>query len=357
MKPCLFAFMLNMFLITASHVDAQNSGSKKMQEKNFTGHDKKSFADSTTKLQKDIAAFWKKTREELSAIPIDAKVEPLKEALPYHTYSITVQGLNNVTVAGFLSIPVQGEAPAKPWPVIVTASGYSGNGQGVMLSECQRGYVILQVYPRGQGESSKYFKLAGDKLSTNLDKPEGAYYQGAYADVMRMIDYIITRPDIDSSRIAMVSTSQGGGIALAVASLDKRVKAVVAHVPFLCNFRLAATIPKSLVKTLLDRSHTNNEAALQTLDYFDPLQLVPWLHVPVLMSAGGKDETCPMQTIQSVYDRISSNKQLKIYPNLPHTTCLDFYYQWWLWLDKYFKTPSSGKKAKKRSAIIYWKEK
>jgi hypothetical protein len=64
-----------------------------------------------------------------------------------------------------------------------------------------------------------------------------------------------------------------------------------------------------------------------------------------------------MQTIQSVYDRISSNKQLKIYPDLPHTTCLDFYNQWWLWLDKYFKTPLSGKKTKKRSAVIYWKKK
>lgn len=358
MKILLLAFILTMSLLISSKGETQarsNTEAEKMYGKKPAGNEER-IADSTAKLQSEITAFWEKTKEALSQVPINAKLEPLKEALPYHTYSITVQSLNNVTVAGFLSVPVQGEAPAKPWPVIVTASGYSGNGQGVMLSECQRGYIILQVYPRGQGESSKYFKLKGDKLSTNLDAPEGAYYQGAYADVMRMIDYVVTRPDVDTSRIAMVSTSQGGGIALAVASLDKRVKAVVAHVPFLCNFRLAATIPKSLVKTLLDRSHTNNEAALQTLDYFDPLQLVTRLHVPVFMSAGGKDETCPMQTIRSVYDRINSNKQLKIYPDLPHTTCLDFYNQWWLWLDKNFKA-SSRKKTKKKSVVIYWKEK
>lgn len=201
-----------------------------------------------------------------------------------------------------------------------------------------RGYAILQVFPRGQGESEKYFKLQGDKISSNLEKPDGHYYRGGYADIIRMIDYIITRPDIDSNRIAMAATSQGGGIALAVSALDKRIKTVVAHVPFLCNFRLAATIPNSLVKKLLDRANANNEISLQTLDYFDPLQLAPRIKVPVLMSAGGKDETCPLPTIRSVFDRLPGEKSLKIYPDLIHTTCLDFYELTWLWLDRNLKS-------------------
>ncbi|MEJ7829463.1 MAG: hypothetical protein WKF91_14735 [Segetibacter sp.] len=35
------------------------------------------------------------------------------------------------------------------------------------------------------------------------------------------------------------------------------------------------------------------------------MQLASGIRVPVLMSAGGKDELCPMETIQSVYKRIS----------------------------------------------------
>lgn len=298
-----------------------------------------------------IDAFWKKTREALQAIPIDAKVEKVDEPLPYRKYLVTVRSLGNVTVAGYLTIPISGEAHAKPWPVIVTVPGYSGRQVGVMQSECQRGYAILQVYPRGQGISEKYFKLERDKLAGKLDNPEGAYYQAAYADVMRMIDYIVTRPDIDSNRIAMVATSQGGGISLAVTALDKRVKAVVAHVPFLCNMRLAATMP-SLVKNLLDKAKSNNEAAYQTLDYFDPLQLSSHITVPVLMSAGGKDVLCPQQTVQSVYDKITSNKQLIIYSNLPHTSCNDFYNQTWPWLEKNFRKPT--KKKKNRQKIVFW---
>jgi cephalosporin-C deacetylase len=302
----------------------------------------------------NIDAFWEKTIKELSLIPAEAKAEQVKEAIPYRKYFISVQSLDNVRVAGFLSLPVQGEARAKPWPVIVTVPGYGGDQQGVMLSECQRGYAILQVFPRGQGESAAFLKIEGDKLTSKLDKPEGAYYQGAYADVIRMVDYIVTRPDIDSNRIALAGTSQGGGISLAVAALDRRIKAVVAHVPFLCNFRLAARTPNSLVEKLLDKAGTNNESSLQTLDYFDPLQLATKLQVPVFMSAGGKDETCPMETIRSVYDRISGNKQLILYADLPHTSCLDFYNQSWLWLDKNFRTPPS-KRTKKKNRVSYWK--
>ena len=136
-----------------------------------------------------------------------------------------------------------------------------------MLSECQRGYAILQVFPRGQGDSAELWKINGDKLTWQLDHPDGAYYQGAYADVMRAIDFAVSRDDLDHDKIALVGTSQGGGISLAVAALDSRVKAVVAHVPFLCNFPIAAGITNSLVKRLLDQVKRNDEAALRTLNY------------------------------------------------------------------------------------------
>lgn len=286
----------------------------------------------------ELDQFWQNTLAELATVPMHARIEKVNEALPYRKYKVTLSSLNGVSVSGFLSLPVRGEDPGnlKPWPVIVTACGYGGRQQGVMLGDCMRGFAILQVFPRGQGESdSGYTITGGDKLTMELDRPEGAYYQGAYADVIRMIDYVMTRKDLDSSRIALVATSQGAGIALAVAALDPRVRTVVAHVPFLCNMPLAATMP-SLVKHLLDRAGKNNPQALRTLEYFDPYQLAPRLHIPVLMSAGGKDHTCPKATIESVYNRIpDKRKKLVVYPKLVHTTCLDFYQQIWPWLDRY----------------------
>ncbi|MBZ4190903.1 acetylxylan esterase [Niabella beijingensis] len=286
----------------------------------------------------DVQLFWKKTREQLAAIPQEAAVVPVNEALPYKKFFITVKSLDNVTVAGYLSIPVRGEASARPWPVLVTTCGYSGNGQGVQLSECQRGYAVLQVYPRGQGISGNYFTINSDKLSTALATPRGYYYQGAYMDIIRMIDYVVTRPDIDTTRIAMVGTSQAGGISLAVTALDPRIKTVVAHVPFLCHLRKAATLP-SLAKTLLDRAGANNEKAFRTLDYFDPYVLADAIQVPAFISAGGKDLLCPASTVKDVYDKIKSKKEYQFYPELPHTSCMDSYARTWVFLDRYLLNP------------------
>ncbi len=296
----------------------------------------RSIQKTDDSLSGKIDRFWQDTKRQLKLEPMTSLVEARRDALPYKVSAITLTSLGGVRIRALLSLPIEGESldKTKRWPVIITVPGYGGSQQGIMLSECQRGYAILQVFPRGQGESAPFMKLnQDDKLTMNTEQPEGMYYQGCYADVMRAIDFAISRPEIDTSRIALAGTSQGGGIALAVGALDARVKVVVAHVPFLCNFRLAATLQGSLVKSLLDKAGKNNEQTLATLDYFDPYQLAYRFHKPVLLSAGGKDTTCPEATIQSFFKRVKAQKQLKTYPNLPHTTCLDFYNRSWKWLD------------------------
>jgi len=123
--------------------------------------------------------------------------------------------------------------------------------------------------------------------------------------------------------------------ALAVAALDPRVRAVVAHVPCLCGMREAASIPGSLVNTLLNKADANRASAWNTLDYFDPLRLAMNLHVPLLVSAGGKDRTCPAPTIRSVFDSVTAIKSLAWYPDLPHTSSASFYTLGWTWMDLY----------------------
>ena len=177
--------------------------------------------------------------QRASQVPLDTTAELVSEPIPYMKYKVTFRSLGGVPIRAYLAKPYEppGEASRK-FPAFVTAPGYLGDGMGVDLSECQRGYIILHVCPRSQGEGAQLWKIDGpDFLTWHIASPEGYFYQGAYVDVIRGIDYLCSRPDVDANRIGAMGTSQGGGIALAVGALDPRVKAVVARVPFLCGMR------------------------------------------------------------------------------------------------------------------------
>lgn len=99
-----------------------------------------------------------------------------------------------------------------------------------------RGISVLVVYRRGQGERAELREVpAGStKLTLGLGHP-AQYYRAGYADCLRGIHFLCTRPEIDAGHIGPLGLSQGGGLTLAVAALDQRVRAAVAHEPFLCN--------------------------------------------------------------------------------------------------------------------------
>jgi len=281
-------------------------------------------------VSEEISAFWRDTLARLARVPADAVIEPVKEALPYRKFRVSFNSLGGVRVEALLALPIRGEGLARRLPAIVTAPGYGGLQQGVMLSECQRGYAVLQVFPRVP-------KPPGEKLILGIEQPDGYYYQGAYCDMVRAVDVLARHDAVDSARIAAVGTSQGGGLVLATAAVDPRIRVVAAHVPFLVDMRRAAAIPGSLVNQLLVKHNANSPAALRTLDFFDPVQLAPDLKVPVLLSSGGKDTTCPADTIRSLFERLPGVKSLVHYPDLPHTSSVGFYELTWAWLDQHLR--------------------
>jgi hypothetical protein len=85
-----------------------------------------------------------------------------------------------------------------------------------------------QRIPGGAHGSKEYTEAAYQAFKTN-DKTHHAYpflYDTAY-DLWRLVDYLVTRPDVKAGRIGMGGISMGGMEAWMAASVDKRIHAAV----------------------------------------------------------------------------------------------------------------------------------
>ncbi len=74
---------------------------------------------------------------------------------------------------------------------------------------------------------------------------------------------------------------------------------------------------------------------METLSYFDTMNLADQITCPTLVDIGMKDETCPYRTVMPVFERIPGMKAIHIYPDLDHNPCTDFNAHAMSWLRRY----------------------
>jgi cephalosporin-C deacetylase len=284
----------------------------------------------------DIARFWDGTRQALATIEASPSMEEIEEqsGREYTTYRVGINSYGGQRIRAWYSVPKHSR-PNEKLPAVMTVPGYSGE-KPIPVHLAMTGYAVLTMFPRGQGESKAEWELEfGTKLTYHVTDRDRFYYRGAFMDCVRGIDFLCSRPEIDSSRIGMWGRSQGGGLTLATSSLDTRLSAAIAEEPFICNYPVAASVTTSPYVELHDylAEHADQrDAALATLEYFDPLNLADAIRCPILVNIGMQDDICPYPTIAPVFDKITTQKALAIYPDLGHSPCTDFNTQGMDWL-------------------------
>ncbi len=119
------------------------------------------------------------------------------------------------TLPGYLLLPERGSAP---YPTLVMTDGYDGTVQELYLAGAaaalERGYAALIFDGPGQGEALLKQKLHFRPDWENVVTP--------------VIDYALTRPEIDPKRIALMGRSWGGYLAPRAATAEHRIAAIIA---------------------------------------------------------------------------------------------------------------------------------
>ena len=151
-------------------------------------------------------------------------------------------------------------------------------------------------------------------------------YREWLANCAIAIRWALDQPECEN-RISFFGSSQGGGGALLLASLykDRGVRCVAADVPFLINF-LGGAQGRGAYRLFSEVLRLVDDEALawHTAGLIDTLSHVHRLNLPVLLTAGGSDETCPPDTIEALFDRLPGTRSYTYLKDVGHRYTTQF---------------------------------
>lgn len=283
--------------------------------------------------QPDFDEFWERTLQESKAQPLNAEIKPYDYAISQvKVYDVTYDGFKMGRIGGWYIIPAWADEEHKV-PALVHYHGYSGNRGYIneFMKWVIMGYAVFSIDVRGQGGCTPEGPIGYDAggisgwMTKGINDKEQYYYCYVYMDCVRAVDFICSRPEIDTSRIGVFGGSQGGGLTIAVAGLDGRPVMAMADYPYLCHFRRALEMyqegPYDEIYRYFrqfDPSFKTIDKIFETLSYFDGMNLGTRIKCPILVSVGLRDVVCPPSTIFAAYNHMNCPKQLRIYPNHGH---------------------------------------
>jgi cephalosporin-C deacetylase len=281
----------------------------------------------------DFESFWESTASEALKQPVNAELIPydlplrglICYAVRFDGFKGGQQGGQAGRIAGWYVRP---ESRGK-FPGVCIYHGYSGRGTRPldMLPLAAQGICVLSMDCRGQNGQSQDTAAYPEGhhmgwMTQGIRDPRTYYYRYVYADALRALELLAHREEVDTKRLAITGASQGGGLSLAVAALSDRPLLALPDIPFLCDYRraidIAAAGPYPEIPAFLKSFPNLHDQALRTLSYFDTLNLAPWIKCQTIVSNCLWDDVCPPSTIFGVYNHISTEKRMHVYPFHKH---------------------------------------
>ncbi|HLA39438.1 MAG TPA: acetylxylan esterase, partial [Candidatus Glassbacteria bacterium] len=286
----------------------------------------------------DFERFWRQGRAELLRVPPDAQLEAAPDtAHPGHSlYKLSLGNIEGSRIFGWLRIP----AGDGPFPAVLRVPGAGVNDVGSPAAFADSGFVVLsiEIHGIGVGLDDKFYRDLSDGLLAGYrhfgdDDPYRFYYRRVILGAIRSIDYLCSHPDVDSAKVAITGGSQGGALSLLVAGLDRRIKALAANVPAMCDHSGELYGRPSGWPRLL-RNAGDRERALRTSRYYDAALNAGFITVPALLGVGFIDDVCAPTSVYAAYNNLQGYKEIDNFPDMGHGTGPGWYEKSIGWLKK-----------------------
>ena len=280
----------------------------------------------------DFDLFWDRGLAEMRALDPKVELRPAKFTAPgADCFDLFFTGVGGARIHAKYLRP---QAAARPHPAVVLFHGYSGNSGDWFekLAWLAFGYSVFALDCRGQGGFSEdRGGVTGNTLKGHIirgldDAPQQLLFRQIFLDTAQLAGLAMQMPEVDPQRVGATGGSQGGGLTLACAALEPRIKRAAPIFPFLCDYQRVwemdlATAAYEELRTYFrqfDPRHEREQEIFTKLGYIDCQHLAPRIRGEILMVTGLMDTICPPSTQFAAYNKITAPKNMVLYPDYAH---------------------------------------
>lgn len=281
----------------------------------------------------DFDAYWEEALRELEATGLEIeKTKADFEATGVDCFDVWFTGVDGARIHSILMMPQNAPGPV---PGVVMFHPYlqdAGGWVNKMYYASSLGAALLAMDVRGQAGDSTDPVGGMESLFGQVvrgaaeDDPKALFFRSVYLDAVKAVRVLMNMPEVDEARIGVIGASQGGALTVAAAALEPRVKLAVPYFPFLSDFKRIMQMDLmgqayeqfALHFRFRDPRHLQEDAFFERLGYIDIQHLAPRIRARVLWFTAMMDTVCPPSTQFAAYNKITSPKEMLLYPDFGH---------------------------------------
>jgi cephalosporin-C deacetylase len=277
----------------------------------------------------------------MAAVDPQVELRPAAFAVPYaECFDLFFSGVGGSRVHAKYLRPKGSLAGKEPHPAVLQFHGYSGDSGdwSDKLPYVGLGFSVAALDCRGQGGVSEDLGgVRGNTFKGQIirgldDDPRKFTFRQIFLDTAQLGKIVGSFAEVDPDRMGAMGGSQGGALTLACAALLPGLKMAAPAYPFLCDYQrvwemdLAEAAYEEL-KTYFrryDPLHAREREIFTKLGYIDIQHLAPRIRAKTMMACGLMDKICPASSQFAAYNKITSEKEVVIYPDFGHESLPGF---------------------------------
>ncbi|MXY26170.1 MAG: hypothetical protein F4Y45_16835 [Acidobacteria bacterium] len=284
----------------------------------------------------DFRRFWRETREELASVAPDPRLGvAVTSAEGARITPVKFASLDNCDIQGFLltceanrapvtGAPVAGAThPGAPVgapvsrpastarPVVITTHGYNSQCNPVLEARhtvaCNADLFCFDV--RGFGLSRRACDLHPEGyILTGATDPRRSILRGAVGDYVRAAE-VARLLGSGSGGVVFHGRSFGGALALAAQAVSQMADFLAVAVPtFGWAFGRRHLVKEGSGKEIndyLERHPSHEEAVMETMSYFDTVNVADRIGCRSIVGVGRRDNVVPAATVYAITNHMS----------------------------------------------------